>query len=136
MEKNEKIEELENDDLREELKEEIKEEIQKENKKAQLKEERKLEEEIKERRKKRKIGRIIWNTVIIIFFLVIIFEAAIGIINMQRISDDKEPVWYISSKKNDNDKKKETSYNLGLYKIIKTETSKQTKITLKPFFIK
>ena len=54
---------------------------------------------------------------------------------MQRINDEKEPVWYISEKKNNTDKKQETIYNLGLYKIVRTETSKKVTVTLRPFFI-
>ena len=95
-------------------------------------------EEIKEekpRKKKKKIGRIIGNIIVTLLFLVIIAEATIGIINMQRINDDKEAIWYISKKDNSNEVKKEVIYNLGLYKIVRTDTSKKTKIALKPFFV-
>jgi len=94
-----------------------------------------IKKEIKERRKKRKIGRIIGNIVITVLFLIIIFEAAIGIINMQRINDEKDPVWYLSTNTVETDLKTETTYNLGLYKIVKTDTSKKTTISLKPFFM-
>ena len=83
----------------------------------------------------RRIGRIITSILFSILILVVIFEAAIGIINMQRINDEKEPVWYLSTEKKDNDLKNETIYNLGLYKIIRTETSKKITVTLRPFFI-
>lgn len=94
-----------------------------------------IRKEIKERRKKRKIGRIIGNIIMTIIFLFIVFEAAIGIINMQRINDEKEPIWYLNTKKVENELKTETTYNLGLYKIVKTDTSKKTTTALRPFFI-
>lgn len=87
-------------------------------------------------KKKRKTGKIIYNVVVTILFLVVLFEAIIGIINMQRLNDDKKPVWYMNKSYEKTDKKEETTYNLGLYKIVKTETTKETKIALKPFFLK
>lgn len=87
-------------------------------------------------KKKKQVGKIIYNVIVTIFFLIVVFEAAIGIVNMQRINDEKKPVWYISKSEEKTDKKEETTYNLGLYKIVKTETSKRTKIALKPFFMK
>ena len=117
LEKDENIEELENiesDDSQQNIEEQIQE---------------------KPKKKKKKIGRIIANVLVTILFLVIIIEAAIGIINMQRINDDKEAIWYISKKDNSNEVKNEVIYNLGLYKIVRTDTSKRTKIALKPFFV-
>lgn len=89
----------------------------------------------KKPKKKKKIARIIINTITLIFVLVIIAEVAVGIINMQRISNKEEPVWYLTTKTIEKDSKTITQYNLGLYRIVKTDTSKETKITLKPFFI-
>ena len=90
----------------------------------------------KPKKKKKKVGKIIYNVVVTILFLIVLFEAIIGIINMQRLNDDKKPIWYMSKTEEKTDKKEETVYNLGLYKIVKTETTKQTKIALKPFFLK
>ena len=112
----------ENNEIKEEIKVEAKEETQ--------------EDKEAKKRKARKVRKIIYNIVVTILFLVIIAEAAIGIVNMQRLNDDKEPVWYMSKKYEETSLKKETTYNLGLYKIIKTDTSKRTKIALKPFFMK
>ena len=112
--------------------EKIKEEVLEQ---EELEQQKEIKEEINERRKKRKIGKIISNIIFTILILIIVFEAATGIINMQRINDEKEPVWYISEKKNNTDKKQETIYNLGLYKIVRTETSKKVTVTLRPFFI-
>ena len=95
------------------------------------------EEEEKEEKpkKKRRFGRIIANILVTLLFLLIIVEATVGIINMQRVNEDKEAIWYLSKKDNSNENKKEVIYNLGLYKIVRTDTSKRTKIALKPFFI-
>lgn len=86
-------------------------------------------------KKKRKRGKIVFNIITTILFIIIILEAAIGIINMQRISNKEEPIWYISTKTTEYKLKTVTEYHLGLYKIVKTDTSKETKITLKPFFL-
>ena len=110
----------------------IKEEVLKE---EELENEKELKKEIKERRKKFRIGKLISNIICSILILIVIFEAAMGIINMQRINDEKEPIWYLNTQKKDTELKNETIYNLGLYKIIRTETSKKVTVTLRPFFM-
>lgn len=87
------------------------------------------------KKKKKNTGKIIFNIITIILFIVIVFEAVIGMINMNRISNDQDPIWYLNKKTTETELKTETQYHLGLYKIIKTDTSKNTKITLKPFFL-
>ena len=93
-----------------------------------------VKEDKKKKKKKKKVGRIIVDILLTILFLIVVFEAVIGMINMQRINEEKEPVWYLSKDTETNNLKQETTYNLGLYKIVKTDTDKRTKITLKPFF--
>lgn len=90
--------------------------------------------ETKEKSKK-KLGKIIINIIISVLFIVIILEIIVGVVNMNRISNDQEPIWYLNEKTVETDLKTETIYNLGLYKIVKTDTSKRTKITLQPFFM-
>lgn len=109
----------------------IKEELDKE----ELEEQKEIRKEIKERKHKRRIGKIIGNIIMTILFLFIVFEAAIGIINMQRISDEKEPIWYLNTETKETELKTETTYNLGLYKIVKTDTAKKTTTSLRPFFM-
>ena len=119
------VKELTEDREREALKKELKEEIKK--------------EEIAEyegKRKKRRVFRTITNIILIAAFLFILFETVMGILDMQRINEDKDPIWYIDSKTEVTEKKEVTTYNLGLYKIVRTDDSKATKITLKPFFLK
>ena len=86
-------------------------------------------------KKKKKVGKIVFNTITTILFIVILLEAVVGIVNMNRISNDQKPVWYLNKKVTESELKTETEYNLGLYKIVKTDTSKKTTVTLKPFFI-
>lgn len=86
-------------------------------------------------KKKKKVGRIVLNVITTILFVLIVLEAALGIINMNRISNKEKPVWYLSTKTTETELKTVTEYNLGLYKIVKTDTAKETKITLKPFFL-
>lgn len=92
-------------------------------------------QETKKKKKKRKLGRIIGNIIFTIIVLVIAFEAIIGIVNMKKINEGEEPVWYLSSEKQEEATKVITKYNLGLYRIVKTDTDKDTRIVLKPFFI-
>lgn len=118
MEKKDKIEstEVENNDVLEQAN--MVETVDEENKK-----------------KKRKIGKIILNILTSILFVIILLDAIIGIINMQRINNKEEPIWYLSTKKTETELKTVTEYHLGLYKIVITDTAKETKTTLKPFFL-
>lgn len=89
----------------------------------------------KEKKKKKKIGRIIGNAIFGVIVLIVILEAVIGIINMKKINDGEEPVWYLSTEKTEEANKIVTEYNLGLYRIVKTDTDRDTRIVLKLFFL-
>ena len=93
-------------------------------------------EEVKEKKTIKVIGRIISRIIYAVIALFLIFEAVIGVINMDRLDRDEEPAWYISSKEENTKFKSETTYNLGLYKIVKTKEGLERRITLKPFFLK
>lgn len=82
------------------------------------------------------IGKIIFRIVYVVVGLFIIFEAVIGILNMQRLNEDKEPIWYINKKEEVTKFKSETTYNLGLYRIVKTKEGTEKRTELKPFFLK
>lgn len=112
------------DEEKEEIKNEVKEE--------------KIEEvsETKDSDKKGMVGRIISRIIWIIIFIVVAFEVVMGILNMQRINDDKEPIWCFSNETKKENNKTETTCNLGLYVIVKTKEGGETRTTLKPFFIK
>lgn len=92
-------------------------------------------EDKKAPKKKKHIGRIIGNLIFAIIAIFIIFEAVIGIINMKLINEQKDPVWYLNSSKREENDKTITEYNLGLYRIVQTDTEKDTRIVLKLFFI-
>lgn len=92
-------------------------------------------QQTKKKKKKRKIGRLIGNLIFTVIVLVIVFEAIVGIVNMKKINEGEEPIWYLSSEKQEEATKIITKYNLGLYRIVKTDTDKDTRIVLKPFFI-
>ena len=126
-------------ELKEEVLEEIREEEELKRKVKKEIEEQELKDELdryEDKRKRRKVGRVITNIILTILFLFILFETVMGILDMQRINDDKEPLWYINSKTEVTEKKETTTYDLGLYKIVRTDDQKATKITLKPFFLK
>lgn len=97
-----------------------------------------VNEENKEenKKKKKKVWKIILNTLTTIIVLVVAADAIIGVVNMQRINDKEEPVWYLHTKKTETELKTVTEYDLGLYRIVITDTAKETKTTLKPFFLK
>ena len=125
MENKENVESIENLEINEkEIKVDGVEEIQND-----------VKEIKKSVKKKKKVGRIILNIILWGFFLVVILEAAVGIINMQRINDEKEPIWYLDKNVTKTSKEEKTVYNLGLYKIVKLDNAKQTKTSLKPFFV-
>lgn len=91
--------------------------------------------EEKDKRIMKKVIRIIWNIVMWVIIIVIAFETVMGFLNMQRINEDKEPIWYIDTKIEKTDNKKETIYNMGLYEIKKIEENTGKRVVLKPFFI-
>ena len=101
-------------------------------------EEQKNEEikDLKKEKRKSNVGKIISRIIWTLIFVFVIFEVVIGILNMQRLNDDKEPIWYFSSSEEKEKNKTETRYNLGLYVIVKTVEGKETQISLKPFFLK
>ena len=94
------------------------------------------ESKVKKESKIKGVGRIISRIIWALLFLFIIFEAVIGVLDMNRLNNDKEPVWYFSSKKEKENNKEITTYNLGLYVIVREREGMNYKISLKPFFLK
>lgn len=97
------------------------------------------QEELKEYKnanKERKVGRIISRFIWTIIVLFVLFETVMGVLNMQRINDNKEPLWCFSKSEEKSNNKKEEKCNLGLYVIVKTVEGTETRISLKPFFLK
>ena len=95
-----------------------------------------VEPKKKERKKKkRSVLSIIFNILGIIIILILVVELIIGFLNMQKLSDGEEPVWCLSDKTEEKENKTTRTCNLGLYRIVKTDTDRETKITLQPFFL-
>ena len=90
----------------------------------------------KEPKEKGKVGRIISRIIWTIVTIFLIFEVVMGILDMQRINDDKEPIWCFSKTEEKSGNKTEKRCNLGLYVIVKTKNGKEVKTVLKPFFLK
>lgn len=97
-------------------------------------------EEVKQESKGKKVVKgvykVISKIISILITLVILFEVIIGVVNMYKINNEEEPVWYLEKRVEEKDNKKETNYSLGLYKIVKTEEEGKMKTMLKPFFLK
>lgn len=109
----------------EEIRQEVKQELQEEQEKKEL-----------NGKKKRSVVRVISSIIFTLLFLFILFETIMGILDMQKINENKEPIWYINSKTEKSNGKTETIYDLGLYVIVKTNEGNKTKTMLKPFFLK
>ena len=125
----------ENSKTEEEIRKEVKEELKKEQEiKEEVKRELRKEEEAKNKRKR--VFRFIWNTIVTIVVLVILFLTVMGVLDMQRLNDEKEPYWYMSTSTETVGSKTITKYDLALYVITKTVDGNDVKIVLKPFFIK
>ena len=108
------------EDVQQEIKEEVKEEIKK----------------YEVSKKKSGIGKILSRIIWTVLFLFILFETVIGILDMTRLNNNQEPVWYFDSKTEKTNNKTETTYNLGLYVIVQTTERNEKRIVLKPFFLK
>ena len=111
-----------------EIKEKARQELLEEQKRAEL-------AELRGRNAKRGVGRVILSIIFIAVFLFVLFETVMGVLDMQRLNNDEEPVWYIDSNTEVVEEKTITKYNLGLYTINKVVDSQGTKIILKPFFL-
>ena len=84
----------------------------------------------------KKVMKIIGRIIYVIIGLFLLFEVIIGFLNMEKLNNDEEPIWYFSSKEEKTQSKSEITYNLGLYKIVKTKDKTEKRIVLKPFFLK
>ncbi len=87
------------------------------------------------KKKKRSVLSIVFNILGLIIILILVAELIIGFLNMQKLSDGEEPIWCLDNKTEEKENKTTRTCNLGLYRIIKTDTDKETKITLQPFFL-
>ena len=124
-------EEIIEDSKEEPINEELQENIEKEESTSKID-----KDFIEVEKKKGGFFRILFRIIGVLIFLFILFETVLGIINMNQLNNDKEPVWYFSKNTTKANGKGETTYNLGLYVIVNTTQGKEKKIALKPFFLK
>ena len=87
------------------------------------------------KKKQRSVLSIIFNILGIIVILILVAELIIGFLNMQKLSNGEEPIWCLDDKTEEQENKTTRTCNLGLYRIVKTDTDRETKITLQPFFL-
>lgn len=90
------------------------------------------------KKKKGKILTVLKIVIDIILFVVllgIIASAIVGYLNMQAINEDKEPIWCMRESVLESKNEIKKTCDLGVFRIVKTEDSKETVVSLKPFFI-
>lgn len=95
-----------------------------------------MEDEVKSKKSGKKVFKYTFNTVLVLIFLFVLFETVIGLLDMQRLDKNEDPLWYINSSTEVVDDKTITKYNLGLYVIHKEESSSEKKLFLTLFFVK
>ena len=80
--------------------------------------------------------KIIWRTFWIGAFVAVVFMTLMGVINVGRLKNGQDPLWYIKSEVEKTEKGENTIYNLGLYDIKKIEDETGVKTLVKPSFVK
>lgn len=99
------------------------------------------EVERRPRKKKRNIVKIIFNVILTIFSLVILFNAIVGVVNFSQISNDKDPYIFTEVETTTSEDKITKVYHQGLFNIIVEKNMKNglvasEKWSLKPWFLK
>lgn len=89
----------------------------------------------KKAKRKLNIGNLISRILVTILFIFVLLETIIGVIDIKDLKDEKEPTWYINTKKEKTKDKEVTTYNLGFYVIVKTQTKYEITVVLRPFFL-
>ena len=97
-----------------------------------------LSEHEKEILRKKRIYRRknMFDIFLIIVFIFILIEAFIGFVDLKDLSEGRDAKIYINKKYKEDEYSNKTIYNLGLYKIVVTNTTRTTKTALKPIFFK
>ena len=96
-------------------------------------------EEPKETNKKngvRKFFKFIFNTIITIILLVVVLNSVVGVLDMQKLNNGEDPLWYTDIETTNENGVNKTTYKIGLYVIEKVQDSEKTKMILKPYFLK
>ena len=109
----------------EEIRKEVQEEIKKENEMKEIKE-----------NNKRSIVAILLRIVFAIILIFFVVLTVLGVLNMNKMSEDKEPIWCWKQETKNASGKSEKICDLGLYVVTRTVEGNKTQTSLKPFFLK
>ena len=83
----------------------------------------------------KKILRIIGNIVFWLIFVVFLVCAVTSYVNFTKVEDNKEPSYYHTKKNYTEDDQKVVVYDYYVYKIVRVDDSKGTKVSLKLWFL-
>ena len=95
--------------------------------------------EVKEKKKPSGIGKFfkfIFNTIITLAVIAILLNTVIGVLDMQKLNNGEDPLWYTDVETSNDDGATKTTYKIGLYVVEKVQDGQSTKMMLKPFFLK
>lgn len=95
----------------------------------------------KPRKKKRNVFKIIFNVVLTIFSIVILFNAIVGVVNFSQITNDKDPYIFTEVETITTEDKVTKIYHQGLFNIVVEKDMKnglvaREKLSLRPWFLK
>lgn len=86
-------------------------------------------------KKKRSILGVILSIISFLLFIFIVFETVIAFLNFNLIRNNKEPEYFVTTTKETKGENKYTIHDMGLYKIVRKDTTKNYEIRLLPFFM-
>jgi hypothetical protein len=95
--------------------------------------------EVKEKKKPSGIGKFfkfIFNTIITLAVIAILLNTVIGVLDMQKLNNGEDPLWYTDVETTNDNGGTKTTYKIGLYVVEKVQDGQSTKMMLKPFFLK
>ena len=93
---------------------------------------------VNEPRKKKKrfnIFKFLVDVVLFLLFAIIIASSIFVFLNTQNICEGKEPVCCLKQDVQERNNEIKTTCDLGVFRIVKVEDSKETVISFKPFFL-
>lgn len=100
------------------------------------KEQENITETKKETKKQKKsLTKRIINIIITLVLIFVVGNVAIGLLNMNKINNGEEPIWYTTKEEKKTSTKETTTYDILLFKIVKTSNAKGTTTSMKAFFL-
>ncbi len=89
----------------------------------------------KKTKKKKSLTKRIINVIVTLILILVVGNVAIGMLNMNKINNGEKPIWYTNKTEKKTTTKETTTYDVLLFKIIKTSNAKGTTTTMKVFFL-